>query len=335
METLTPVPLKPLAPTRNRFDLALERHGCELERGRIRTLQINLGRLCNQACKHCHVEAGPKRTEVMDWPVMERVLALAGDPGVEVVDLTGGAPEMNPHFRRLVSTLRAMGKNVLSRCNLTILMEPGYEDLAGFYASEGVYLVSSLPCYGAENVDRQRGNGVFEKSIAALRLLNREGYGVEGHPGGLRLDLVYNPGGPFLPGDQPTLEADYRRELHRAHGVRFTSLLALTNLPIGRFASELARRGEQERYVALLEQAFNPQTVPGLMCRDTLNIGWDGRVFDCDFNQMLNLDLGPGHWNVLHPEFTLSRLNREPIRTGSHCLGCTAGAGSSCGGALV
>ena len=319
----------------NQFDQVMGNHGLRLTRKTTRTLQVNLGRLCNQACKHCHVEAGPHRTEVMSWPVMERVLELARSPDITQVDLTGGAPEMNPHFRTLVHRLRQLGKSVLSRCNLTILLEPGQEDLAHFYAEHQVSLVSSLPCYGQENVDRQRGNGVFGKSIAALRRLNALGYGVDGHPAGLRLDLVYNPGGPFLPGNQSSLEADYRRELARDYGVSFTSLLTMTNLPIGRFLSDLARKGEVHRYRELLVDGFNPATVDSLMCRDTLSLSWEGDVFDCDFNQMLDLKPNASRTNILHPDFSLQTLASVPIRTASHCLGCTAGAGSSCGGALV
>lgn len=320
----------------NRFTRAMEANqAVALRRDDIRILQINLGKLCNQACKHCHVEAGPKRTEIMTWDAMERLLVLAENPGIEQVDLTGGAPEMNPHFRQLVTRLTKMGKSVLIRCNLTIVVEPGYEWLSDFYVENKVRLVCSLPCYTAENVKKQRGSGVFEKSIAALRKLNALGYGVKDHPAGLVLDLVYNPGGAFLPGNQAGLEADYKRELSRHFGVSFNQLMAVANLPIGRFASDLVRQGTYETYLQLLEGAFNRDTVNGLMCRNTLNVGWDGQFYDCDFNQMLEMPLGGGSPTLKDERLTLEGLREVPIRTGEHCLGCSAGSGSSCGGSLA
>ena len=336
----------PTQPPRNRFEQTLQRAGIgTVERDAIGILQINVGKRCNQACTHCHVEAGPKRTEVMERPVVERLLALAAHPQIHTVDLTGGAPEMNPHFRHLVESLAALGKTVLVRCNLTIVEEPGYHWLVEFYAANQVHLVCSLPCYTPENVDRQRGRSVFERSIAALRKLNAVGYGAElAAPGAgpsprLLLDLVYNPGGASLPGSQAELEADYKRELGTRHGVRFNRLLTLANLPIGRFAHALARQGALEPYLQLLEDRFNAETVPGLMCRNTLNVGWDGQLYDCDFNQMLALPLGGGSGrggpDLFDTDFSLERLRSVPVRTGQHCLGCTAGAGSSCGGALA
>lgn len=318
----------------NRFEQALREHGLDgLERERTGVLQINVGKVCNQACGHCHVEAGPKRTESMEARVVERLLALARESEVHTVDVTGGAPELNPHFRRLVEGMAALGKSVIARCNLTILLEPGQEELADFYAANGVHLICSLPCYTPENVNRQRGNGVFDRSIAALQRLNAAGYGAE--DGALRLDLVYNPLGASLPGSQPKLEADYKRELQRHFGIRFNHLLTLANLPIGRFARSLRRQGEYEPYLRLLAESFNPETVPALMCRSTLNVGWDGQLYDCDFNQMLEMPLGHGAPELFDPDFSLDALLSVPIRTGEHCLGCTAGAGSSCGGALT
>ncbi len=327
----------------NRFEQSLQRHGLgALDRIAATVLQINVGKLCNQACTHCHVEAGPKRTEIMARDVAERLLELAAASPVRTVDLTGGAPEMNPHFRRLVEGMAALGKEVISRCNLTILNEPGYEWLAEFYAAQRVHLICSLPCYTADNVNKQRGQGVFDRSIAALQRLNALGYGAAVTPAEdgaaqvpLRLDLVFNPQGPRLPGAQATLEADYKRELGRHFGVRFDRLLTMTNLPIGRFARSLQHRGELEPYLRLLEESFNPDAVPELMCRNTLNVGWDGQLYDCDFNQMLDMPMGGGAPSLFDPEFRLDDLLRVPVRTGAHCLGCTAGAGSSCGGALT
>jgi radical SAM/Cys-rich protein len=253
---------------------------------------------------------------------------------VETVDLTGGAPELNPHFRELVEGMTALGKEVLVRCNLTILLEPGYGWLVEFYAAQRVKLICSMPCYTPENVNRQRGEGVFERSIAALRLLNARGYGVAGHPDGLRLDLVYNPLGAVLPGDQQKLEADYKRELRAHYGIEFDGLYTMANLPIGRFARTLRRRGEYEPYLQRLEGAFNPATVPHLMCRNTLSVSWDGRLYDCDFNQMLDLAVESGAPPHVR-DFDQAALERRAIMVGRHCFGCTAGAGSSCGGSLT
>lgn len=323
-------------PTENGFDHTLRRHGLpRLQRRGVRVLQVNVGKLCNQACKHCHVEAGPKRTEIMEEPVVGRVLALAAHPSVTCVDLTGGAPEMNPHFRRMVRHIAGLGKTVIVRCNLTIIEEPGYDWLPAFYAEHRVHLVCSLPCYSLDNVEAQRGRGVFGKSIAALQKLNALGYGVAGHEAGLTLDLVYNPVGNFLPPSQAALEADYRRELDAHFGISFSGLLALANMPIGRYADDLRRSGELAPYMALLERSFNPDTVPQLMCMDTLSIGWDGALFDCDFNQMLELPVGEGARSIMDDDFRLDALPGCGIATDEHCLGCTAGSGSSCGGALT
>ena len=321
---------------RGRFEDCLLREGTrELRRGGVKVLQINVGKLCNQACKHCHVEAGPRRTEVMSWEVMERLLDLAAHPAIETVDITGGAPEMNPHFREFVTRLSALGKELIVRCNLTIVEEPGFEWLPEFYAARRVNLICSLPCYGPENVAKQRGAGVFEKSISAMRKLNRVGYGMEPRRRGLVLDLVFNPVGDSLPPDQEALETAYRRELGRNHGVRFNNLYTLANLPVGRFRQFLRRQGRLGSYLNLLEDAFNAATLEHLMCRNTLSVGWDGRVYDCDFNQMLEMEIAGGGLSVLDPEFKLERLHGAAIETGEHCLGCTAGSGSSCGGALT
>ena len=329
------VAIRPIDDTRTHEDAFAERlaaHGlAPLTRAPLAELQVNVGRLCNQACHHCHVDAGPKRTEIMAWETMEKILDWARRAGVPHADLTGGAPELNPHFRRFVDGFLAQGCAVTARCNLTVLFEPGQEDLADWYAERGVRLACSLPCYTRDNVDAQRGRGVFDKSIAALQRLNAVGYGREVR---LPLDLVYNPGGAFLPPPQAKLEADYRRRLREDFGIEFTRLLALANLPINRFAHWLRREGKYESYLALLTERFNPDTVPGLMCRRLVSVDWCGRVYDCDFNQMLELPLGARAPRYLW-ELRAEALTGEPIATGSHCLGCSAGCGSSCGGALT
>lgn len=315
------------------FSQHLREHGHPaLRRGRVTTLQVNLGRRCNQACHHCHVDAGPKRTESMSLEVAEHLLELVRrHPEVDLVDVTGGAPELHPHFRWLVREVRRLGRRVIDRCNLTILCEPDQETLAEFLAEERVEVVASLPCYGPENVDKQRGSGVFAKSIAALRRLNALGYGVPGSS--RRLDLVYNPVGATLPPSQASLEADYARHLHDEFGVVFHRLLTITNMPISRFADTLVRTGQLAAYMGLLVNHFNPGTLDGLMCRSLLSVGWDGRLYDCDFNQMLDIPL-PGPRMVWELD-DLGALAERPIATGAHCFGCTAGAGSSCGGALA
>ena len=313
------------------FDEVLAEQGLTLRRSGLRVLQVNVGKLCNQACQHCHVDAGPKRTEVMTRATVDEVLAAVERCRPEVVDITGGAPELNLHFEYLVQEAGRLGCQVMDRCNLTVLFTRGNSHLPRFFAEHKVEVVASLPCYEAENVDGQRGRGVFEQSIAALRLLNEAGYGAE--DGRLRLNLVYNPTGPYLPPPQAALEADYRRELGIRHGIRFNRLFTLANMPISRFAHQLRREGRWEEYQQLLIQAFNPATVPGLMCRDTVSVGWDGRLYDCDFNQMLELPLAARarHVRELTPEFVENAL----VAMGTHCFGCTAGAGSSCGGALM
>ncbi len=319
------------------FAKVLREHGLgALVRARVRTLQVNVGKLCNMACHHCHVEAGPKRTEIMPRDVAERVVdLLAANPGVETLDLTGGAPELNPSFRWLVAEARRLGREVIDRCNLTVLFEPGMSDLAEFFAAHEVHVVASLPCYQAENVEKQRGRGAFDKSIDALKKLNALGYGRAGSR--LRLDLVYNPVGASLPPSQSRLEARYKEELGRLFGIEFHQLLTITNMPIKRFAHLLERTGQYEAYMSLLVNHFNPATVPELMCRSLLSVGWDGRLYDCDFNQMLEIDLGAAratHARTVWDVTSLDELAGCRIATGSHCFGCTAGAGSSCGGAL-
>jgi radical SAM/Cys-rich protein len=316
------------------FDVTLGRHGLgPLRRERPITLQVNVGKRCNQACHHCHVDAGPKRTEMMSATTAARVLdLLASNPGVEVLDLTGGAPELNPNFATLVTAARALGRRVIVRCNLTVLLVDGMAELPAFYRRHAVEIVASLPCYTADNVDRQRGGGVFADSVEALRRLNAVGYGLPGSA--LRLDLVYNPVGAFLPPAQALLESQYRDTLARDHGIRFHRLLTITNMPINRFAEQLSRTGAREAYAALLVEHFNPDTVPSLMCRHLVSVGWDGRLYDCDFNQMLELPLG-GAARTIWDVDDLSTLAGERVATAAHCFGCTAGAGSSCGGSLA
>ncbi len=294
-------------------------------------IQVNIGLVCNQQCRHCHVAAGPRRREQMDWETMEQVVEAARRAGVEEIDITGGAPEIHPDFTRFVDAIGELGVLVRVRTNLTILVEPGYEDRAGFMAERRVALVASLPCYLEENVDRQRGDGVYDASIRALRLLNGLGYGVRDE---LPLELVYNPQGPVLPPAQEGLENDYRRELDERYGVRFTRLLTITNMPIGRFLADLRASGRDKEYRRVIEDAFNPATLEGLMCRSQISVGWTGDVYDCDFNLALRMRVdhgAPTHISDFDPD----RLARRRIVTARHCFGCTAGAGSSCGGALV
>ena len=304
----------------------------DLTRQQPRVLQLNIGKLCNLTCVHCHVNAGPRRKEIMTRATVERILAWLADTTIEVVDLTGGTPEMIPDFRHLVGQIRAMGKAVMDRCNLTILNEPGYEWVAEFHAQHGVEIVASMPCYSPKNVNEQRGDGVFDSSIRALQTLNRLGYG---KGSGLQLDLVYNPNGASLPPEQAELEADYKRELKAHFDIDFDHLYAITNMPVARFASYLKRSGAYADYMQLLVEHFNPHAVAGLMCRDTINVDWQGRVYDCDFNQQLGLQHGAQSKPLLLWELDLANWTGLPILTGNHCYGCTAGQGSSCGGATV
>ena len=303
-----------------------------IRRGTLTTLQANLGYRCNQSCLHCHVAAGPKRTEEMDWDTMELLLRFAKRQGIATLDLTGGAPEMNPHFRRLVIAARALGVKVIDRCNLTILNEPGQEDLAEFLAANAVEVVASLPCYLEANVDKQRGDGVFQSSLTGLRRLGDLGYGLP--DSGLTLNLVYNPSGAHLPPDQVELEAAYKEHLATRYGVVFNRLFALANMPIQRFGSTLLSRGEFHDYMRLLKGAHRDDNLPSAMCRTTISVGWQGHVHDCDFNQMLGLPFGESKTPVHLSELLDRRIEDRAIRIGDHCYGCTAGQGSSCGGAL-
>jgi radical SAM/Cys-rich protein len=315
------------------FSQALADHNLCCRRKRTDVLQLNLGKLCNLTCVHCHVNAGPKRREIITRKTVDRILGWLSETDISTVDLTGGAPEMMPDFRYLVGQLRKMPQveTIIDRCNLTILLEPGYEWLGDFLVEHRVKIVASMPCYRLENVDAQRGDGVFDSSIRALQLLNRLGYG---RIDGLPLDLVYNPNGDFLPPDQTELETDYKRELKKNFDIDFHRLYTLANMPIGRFASRLKQSGKLDAYMELLIEAFNPASVAGLMCQNTLSVGWQGEVYDCDFNQQLGMQWKNGVplflWD-LDPE----RLEGGSIATDNHCFGCTAGSGSSCGGALV
>ena len=336
----------------NRFAQALSRHGLALRRAPLHTLQVNVGRKCNQACRHCHVDAAPWRTEMMDEATARRVADWIRAHRPAVVDLTGGAPELSEHFRFLVETARACGCHVIDRNNLTIIETEAFGWLPEFLAAHEVEVIASLPCYLEENVDAQRGDGVFAKSIRALQKLNALGYGTR-----LPLNLVYNPLGPTLPPPQAELEADYKTELRARFGIEFTGLFTITNQPIARVAEDLRARGEWDAYLELLANSFNPATVAGLMCRSTLSVGWRGELYDCDFNQMLGMQLGSrrgeaadSSLSTLHAQttppppdpggyflwdVTPDALTDRSIQTGEHCLACTAGAGSSCAGALA
>ena len=315
------------------FDKTLAEHGhTSLLALRIDTLQVNVGKLCNQTCTHCHVDAGPTRSEIMTRETADAVLdAVRRHPELRTVDITGGAPEMNPHFEYLVEQCRAMGRHVVDRCNLTVFFVRDKQHLPKFLADHHVEVIASLPCYLEENVDQQRGKGVYGRSIEALRLLNALGYGHEGT--GLTLNLVYNPPGPKLPPPQAALEADYRDELAKRFGIRFNRLYTITNMPISRFLDDLHRSGQHEAYMETLITSFSPASVDGLMCRSLISVNWNGRLSDCDFNQMLDLPVEGAAPQTIH-EFDLARLACRRVVTGVHCYGCTAGAGSSCGGAI-
>lgn len=295
------------------------------------TLQVNLGFTCNLRCRHCHLDASPEREEVMGWPVMEQILSVVEDSRCRLVDLTGGAPELNPLFRRFVTALCGKVGAVQVRTNLTLLIEPAWEDLPTFFRDHRIRIVASLPCYTPDNVIAQRGEGVFERSIEAIRRLNALGYGRDVS---LHLDLIHNPGGPFLPSMQSTLEADYQRALADGFGIAFTRLLTLTNMPLGRFSEELRCQGKWKYYQQLLRKSFNAETLPGLMCRRQVSVGWDGTLYDCDFNIALGLPLNHGAPDHIR-HFTSAALEHRRIVTGNHCFGCTAGTGSSCGGSLL
>jgi radical SAM/Cys-rich protein len=297
----------------------------------IQVLQVNVGKLCNQTCRHCHVDAGPERREVMSRETMRLCLDVLAKTGIPTLDITGGAPEMNPHFHWLVEQARSLGRHVIDRCNLTVLLAPHFEDLPDFLAKHHVEVIASLPCYLPENTDRQRGEGVFEKSITALRRLNAAGYGQPDSR--LVLTLVYNPVGPTLPPPQAALEDAYRRELSARYGVAFSRLYTITNMPISRFLDDLVQQGRYHQYMGRLVAAYNPQAAAGVMCRTTLSVGWDGRLYDCDFNQMLDLKLAPGLPRHIR-EFDEASVSDRRIVTGQHCYGCTAGSGSGCQGAI-
>jgi radical SAM/Cys-rich protein len=315
------------------FDAKLAEHGQTLTRSTVQTLQVNVGKYCNQACHHCHVEAGPLRTEKMTSATAERVIAvLERSPEAQLLDITGGAPELNPVFRYLVREGRRLDRRVMDRCNLTVLEVAGQEDLAAFLAEHRVEIVASLPCYSKENVEKQRGNGVFEPSIRALRSLNALGYGKEGT--GLELSLVYNPLGAFLPGAQAKLEQAYKAHLREEFGIEFTRLFTIANMPIKRFEEMLLRQGKLESYMNLLVESFNPAAAEGVMCRTMVSVDWDGRLSDCDFNQMLDLPVAGSKRSIWDID-ALAELAETRIVAGPHCFGCAAGSGSSCGGALT
>ncbi len=323
-------------PGMNRFAEKLTENSISLRRTHPEILQVNVGKLCNLTCVHCHVNAGPKRKEIMTRETIDRVVDWLARTDIPVVDLTGGAPEMIPDFRYLVERLKALipPRHVIDRCNLTILLEPGYEDLPEFLAGHRVEIIASMPCYTPENVNAQRGEDVFKGSIAALQMLNSLGYGISPE---LPLHLVYNPVGAFLPPPQGELEADFKRELKKHFGVVFNKLYTITNLPIGRFAAYLRHNNKLGEYMDLLVSAFNQTTIDGLMCRNTISVGWRGEVYDCDFNQHLGMQWSRNGdserlflWDV-DPK----KVDNREIMTGEHCFGCTAGAGSTCGGAIV
>ncbi|QHT72111.1 radical SAM/Cys-rich domain protein [Rhodocytophaga rosea] len=296
----------------------------------IEIFQVNVGKMCNQTCKHCHVDAGPDRKEIMTRETMQQCLDVLSTHDIPIVDITGGAPEMNPNFRWFVEECNKLGKKIIVRCNLTIIVaNPKYHDLPEFYRQHQVEVVSSLPFYNADRTDRQRGKGVFESSVQALKMLNQVGYGQEGS--GLILNLVYNPAGAFLPATQASLEKQFKKALLDEFGIRFNQLYAITNMPVSRFLDFLLQSGNYEGYMEKLVNSFNPQAAAGVMCRNTLSVGWDGSLYDCDFNQMLELQVSAPTSTHIR-QFNLNELNNRDIVLNQHCYGCTAGAGSSCGG---
>lgn len=315
------------------FEEQLQRTGLfPLHATGISVFQINVGKLCNQTCRHCHVDAGPDRTESMSRETAELCMAALAGTDIPTVDITGGAPELNPHFRWIVEQARALGRHIMDRCNLSVLLVPSQADLVEFLAAHRVEIVASLPSYRATQTDAQRGEGIFDKSIEALRRLNQVGYGRDGT--GLTLNLVHNPVGAFLPPRQDAIEAQFRRELRTRHGVEFNRLYTITNMPVSRFLEFLLESGNYDGYMERLAAAYNPTAAAGVMCRYTLSVSWDGRLYDCDFNQMLELPVdsnAPSHIR----DFDASRLHRRRITTRNHCYGCTAGSGSSCGGSVT
>ena len=316
------------------FEQTLGHHGLPpLKATSITTLQVNVGKLCNQTCHHCHVDAGPQRTEVMTLETIDAILSvLTRYPQISTVDITGGAPEMNPHFEYFVSECRKLDRKVMDRCNLTVFFMKEKGHLPKFLADHQVEIIASLPCYLEDNVDEQRGKGVFSRSIAALQQLNRLGYGIEGS--GLLLNLVYNPIGATLPPSQPELQEKYKKELSSRFRIEFNHLYTITNMPISRFLDDLGAKGQTDEYLELLVNSFNPSSLSGLMCRSLISVSWDGKLFDCDFNQMLDLPISPPSHQTIF-DFNFKLIEHRPIATGQHCFGCTAGAGSSCRGALT
>ncbi len=316
------------------FAEKIRQNGNSFRKRKVDVLQINMGKYCNQACLHCHVEAGPARKEMMTLETVESVLRFLEKSDIKKVDITGGAPELNPHFDTLVERCVQLGRHVMDRCNLTVIFEPGKGYLPDFFQKNRVELICSLPCYTEENVDQQRGKGTFDQSIRALQLLNRLGYGVADT--GLELQLVYNPVGAHLPPPQDRLERDYRKILKEEYGIVFNHLYCLTNMPITRFEKFLKLRNEYHQYVELIESAFNPATLDKVMCRDLLSVGWEGSIYDCDFNQMLELPMRNQQGNPLMIwDLGANGLEDQSIIVGNHCYACTAGAGSSCGGSLI
>jgi len=316
------------------FAEKIRQNGDSFRKRKVDVLQINMGKYCNQACLHCHVEAGPARKEMMTLDTVESVLRFLEKSDIKKVDITGGAPELNPHFDTLVERCVQLGRHVMDRCNLTVIFEPGKGYLPDFFQKNRVELICSLPCYTEENVDQQRGKGTFDQSIRALQLLNRLGYGVTDT--GLELQLVYNPVGAHLPPPQDRLERDYRKILKEEYGIVFNHLYCLTNMPITRFEKFLKLRNEYHQYVELIESAFNPATLDKVMCRDLLSVGWEGSIYDCDFNQMLELPMRNQQGNPLMIwDLGANGLEDQSIIVGNHCYACTAGAGSSCGGSLI
>lgn len=311
----------------------LREHRINLQRERVSTLQINIGRRCNLACRHCHVESSPHRTENMEEETARRLAHLIRESKIiETVDFTGGAPELNPHFRDLVRVSRESGKKMIARCNITVLFEKGQEDTPTFYQKNGVHVIASLPCYSKENVEKQRGRGVFDKSTEGLKILNGLGYGKK--DSGLILDLVYNPLGPSLPPSQEQLQEDYKKELRELFEIEFNNLFTITNMPIKRFLDDLIKRGKYESYMELLANNFNPHAALGVMCRDLISVSYNGELFDCDFNQMLEIPLGNMRKTIWEIESLDDVIQTSPIAVKDHCYGCTAGCGSSCVGAI-
>jgi len=312
----------------------LDTHFPDIHRDKLNTLQVNLGYICNQSCLHCHVNAGPKRTEIMALTEIDALLHFIEINDIKNLDLTGGAPELNPHFRYLVSTARSLGVNIIDRCNLTILNEQGQQGLAEFLAENQVEIVASLPCYSRENVDLQRGKGVFNSSIIALQKLNALGYAQKDSP--LILNLMYNPTGAFLPPSQQALEQEYKQKLAEDFNLQFSHLFTLTNMPIMRFGSTLISKGEFKNYIDLLKSSHSIDNLQTVMCRNLISVDWQGYIYDCDFNQMLDMPIKQAQQDKIHiSELSLKHLQNLPIQVGEHCYGCTAGSGSSCGGALT